>query len=268
MLKTFVSLTVILCFLVLTQPTSASIGKSLVAHWTFDEGKGDTIKDSASRINGKIEGKVSWIEGKHGTALKFDDNGTGIIKVDIDPKLNFGDDFSVVFWAKTTQVRAKNADWWMGGWIINKDLGGQEDVNDWDIANVNGHLVLITGNPETDKDDLLVSTDPIADGKWHHYALSRVKESGLNTIYVDGVKNISEEKGPGFHVSNQTAMTIGGHPGGTGSAFHGDLDDMAIFSRVITEDEINTIIKGWAKSTAVERNGKLTIMWGQLKTNL
>jgi len=148
MLKTFVSLTVILCFLVLTQPTSASIDKLLVAHWTFDEGKGDTIKDSASGIEGKIEGKVSWIEGKYGTALNFDDNGSGIIKVDDDPKLNFGDDFSVVFWARTTQVRAKNADWWNGGWIINKDLGGQEDVNDWDIANVNGHLVLITGNPE------------------------------------------------------------------------------------------------------------------------
>ena len=94
MLKTFVSITVILCFLVLTQPNSASIGKSLVAHWTFDEGQGATIKDSASGIEGKIEGKVSWIEGKYGTALKFDDNGTGIIKVDIDPKLNFGDDFS------------------------------------------------------------------------------------------------------------------------------------------------------------------------------
>ena len=261
MLKTFVSLTVIFCFLVLTQPTSASIGKSLVAHWTFDEGKGDTIKDSASRINGKIEGKVSWIEGKHGTALKFDDNGTGIIKVDIDPKLNFGDDFSVVFWAKTTQVRAKNADWWMGGWIINKDLGGQEDVNDWDIANVNGHLVFVTGNPENDKDDLLVSTDPIDDGKWHHYALSRVKTSGLNTLYVDGVKNISEEKGPGFHVSNQTAMTIGGHPNGAAHAFAGALDDMAIFTRVITEDEINTIIKGWA----VEPTEKLATTWAQLK---
>ena len=261
MLKTFVSLTMILCFLVLTQPNSASIGKSLVAHWTFDEAKGDIVKDSASGIEGKIEGKVSWIEGKHGTALNFDKNGSGIVKVADDPKLNFGDDFSVVFWARTTQVRAKNADWWNGGWIINKDLGGQEDVNDWDIANVNGHLVFVTGNPETDKDDLLVSTDPIADGEWHHYALSRVKESGLNTIYVDGVKNISEEKGPGFHVSNQTAMTIGGHPGGAAHAFAGALDDMAIFTRVITEDEINTIIKGWA----VEPTAKLTITWAQLR---
>jgi len=261
MLKTFVSLTVILCFLVLTQPNSASIGKSLVAHWTFDEAKGDTVKDSASGIEGKIEGKVSWIEGKHGTALNFDKNGSGIIKVADDPKLNFGDDFSVVFWARTTQVRAKNADWWMGGWIINKDLGGQEDVNDWDIANVNGHLVFVTGNPENDKDDLLVSTDPIDDGKWHHYALSRIKTSGLNTLYVDGVKNISEEKGPGFHVSNQTAMTIGGHPNGAAHAFAGALDDMAIFTRVITEDEINTIIKGWV----VEPTEKLATTWAQLK---
>ena len=243
------------------QLIQADLRADLIAHWGFDEGKGGTIKDSVSGIAGKIEGQVSWIKGKHGTALKFADNGSGIVKVDVDPKLNFGDDFSVVFWARTTQVRAKNANWWMGGWIINKDLGGQEDVNDWDIANVDGHLVFVTGNPETDKDDLLVSTDPIDDGKWHHYALSRVKKSGLNTLYVDGVKNISEEKGPGFHVSNQTAMTIGGHPNAAAHAFAGALDDMAIFTRVITEAEINTIIKAWA----VEPTEKLTISWAQLK---
>ena len=265
MLKKSVNVTVMLCCLAfLAQAVSASVGKSLVAHWKFDVGKGDSIKDSsANGIEGKIAGKVKWVEGKHGTAVEFDDDGSGIIKVDTNDKLNFGDDFSVVFWAKTTQVQAKNdySDWWMGGWIINKDLGGQTDVNDWDIANVNGHLVFVTGNPETDKDDLLVSTDPIDDGKWHHYALSRVKKSGLNTLYVDGVKNISEEKGPGFHVSNQTAMTIGGHPGGAAHAFAGALDDMAIFTRVITEDEINTIIKGWA----VEPTAKLTITWAQLR---
>ena len=69
------------------------------------------------------------MKGKHGTAIEFDDNGSGIIQVDVNEKLDFGDGFSVVFWAKTTQVQAKNVDWGMGGWIINKDLLGQEDVN-------------------------------------------------------------------------------------------------------------------------------------------
>ena len=110
----------------------------------------------------------------------------------------------------------------------------------------------------------------MADGKWHHYALSRVKKSGLNTLYVDGVKNISAEKGPGFHVSNQTAMTIGGHPGGAAHAFAGALDDMAIFTKVLTADEIQSAMKSGVNqpgSTAVKQNGKLAIIWGQLRTN-
>ena len=56
-------------------------------------------------------------------------------------------------------------------------------------------------------------------------------------------------------------MTIGGHPGGAAHAFAGALDDMAIFTRVITEPGINTIIKGWA----VEPAEKLAITWAQLK---
>ena len=78
------------------------------------------------------------------------------------------------------------------------------DVNDWDIANVDGHLVFVTGNLGTDQDDLLVSTNLIADGKLHYFALSRVKKLGLNILYVDSVKNINEAKGSGFHVPNET----------------------------------------------------------------
>jgi len=45
---------------------------------------------------------------------------------------------------------------------------------------------------------------------------------------------------------------------------------MAIFTKVLSADEINLAIKSGVNksSTAVKRNGKLTIMWGQLRTNL
>jgi len=71
----------------------------------------------------EIKGGIKWIDGAFGKALEFDGK-TGLATIAKSEKLNFGDDFSVVFWARTTQVRAKNADWWMGGWIINKDMGG------------------------------------------------------------------------------------------------------------------------------------------------
>ena len=81
MFKKSVNVTVILCCLAFLAPSvSASVGKSLVAHWKFDVGKGDSIKDSsANGIEGKIAGKVKWVEGKHGTAVEFDADGSGII---------------------------------------------------------------------------------------------------------------------------------------------------------------------------------------------
>ena len=189
MLKTYGSIMVVLCFLVLTQPISASIGKSLVAHWTFDEGTGTGLKDaSGNGHDGEIKGGIKWIDGAFGKALEFDGK-TGLATIAKSEKLNFGDDFSVVFWARTTQVQAKNANWWMGGWIINKDMGGQQDTTDWAVANVDGKLAFVTGKKETDKDDIVASTKTISAGKWHHIALTRVRKSGVNNLYFDGGKD-------------------------------------------------------------------------------
>ena len=116
----------------------------------------------------------------------------------------------------------------------------------------------------------MASTKAISDGKWHHIALTRVRKSGVNTIYFDGVKDASLVKGLGLPVSNDVVMTIGGHLAGAAHAFAGAVDDMAIFTKVLSADEINLAIKSGINrsSTAVKRNGKLTIMWGQLRTNL
>ena len=139
--------------------------------------------------------------------------------------------------------------------------------SDYFEVNVSGTKNLIDACLESGVKKIIYISSVAVSSDGGGYALSKleaencIKKSGLNTLYVDGVKNISEEKGPGFHVSNQTAMTIGGHPGGAAHAFAGALDDMAIFTRVITEAEINTIIKGWA----VEPAEKLAITWAQLK---
>ena len=268
--KKIVSLMIILCCSALVQSISASVGKSLVAHWPFDEGTGTSLEDaSGNGHDGDIKGEVKWIDGPFGKALEFDGE-TGLATIATSAKLNFGDDFSVLLWVRTNQVRAKNADWWMGGWIINKDMGGQQDTTDWAVANVDGKLAFVTGNKETDKDDIVASTKAISDGKWHHIALTRVRKSGVNTIYFDGVKDASLVKGLGLPVSNDVVMTIGGHPAGAAHAFAGAVDDMAIFTKVLSADEINLAIKSGINrsSTAVKRNGKLTIMWGQLRTNL
>ena len=235
----------------------------LAAYWPFDEGTGTSVADSSGNGNdGTTAGATQWVGGRMGGALQFDGD-TAIVTVPHSESLDFGDDFSVVFWVQTTQAKADIAAWWNGGWIINKDMPGQADCTDWDIANVGGTIVFITGNAENDADDLLVSS-PINDGEWRHIAITRERESGLKTIYIDGVEDVSEAHGPGLAVSNEIDMTIGGHPGGAAHAFEGILDDMAIYNRVLSQDEIvNSMQSG---PSAVEPVSKLTITWGKIKS--
>jgi hypothetical protein len=49
----------------------AKLTKGLIAYWSFDEGKGDTVKDCAGKSNGKIIGKPAWTEGLIGKSLEL-----------------------------------------------------------------------------------------------------------------------------------------------------------------------------------------------------
>lgn len=234
----------------------------LVAHWNFDEGSGDTIADSSGNgNNGTINADTQWVDGKLGKALQFD-GANAIANVPHSESLDFGDDFSFLFWVKTTQVKSNLGAWWNGGWITNKDLPGQADVTDWDTACVDGKIVFVTGNPETDVDDLLVSS-VISDGEWHHIAVTRVRESGLKTLYVDGVVDASEVQGAGISVENDVDMTIGGHPAGAAHAFEGILDDLAIYTGALSQDEVVSNMNSGV--TAVKPTGKLATAWGKIK---
>ena len=61
------------CFLKL----DAAENKNLVLYLSFDEGNGNAVKDlSGSRNDGKINGKVKWVNGKENNALEFGGDAT------------------------------------------------------------------------------------------------------------------------------------------------------------------------------------------------
>jgi hypothetical protein len=247
----------------LAQRTIAMSDPNLVALWLFNEGDGKEIVDSSENGNdGTIEGDIQWVDGKFHKAVKLDGQ-TMRITIKNSDSLDFADDFSFVFWVKTTQVKGNLGGWWNGGWIFSKDMPGQADCQDWDIACTEGKLVFVTGNAETDVDDLLVSTDPISDGEWHHIAVTRERKSGLKTMYIDGAEDVSEEQGPDLSVSNAIDVTLCGNPEGLQYCFEGLLDDMALYDRFLSQDEIQSIMESGAQS--VEPAGKLPTAWGKLK---
>ena len=61
---------VLLIFMV--ELSAAQIDKSLVAFWSFDDGKGDTAKDNSKNgLDGKLIGNPKWVDGKANKALEF-----------------------------------------------------------------------------------------------------------------------------------------------------------------------------------------------------
>ncbi|MDP6637368.1 MAG: sialate O-acetylesterase [Phycisphaerae bacterium] len=49
----------------------SKLTKDLIAYWSFDEGKGPSVKDRAGQVDGKIVGKALWTEGLLGKSLQL-----------------------------------------------------------------------------------------------------------------------------------------------------------------------------------------------------
>ena len=183
----------------------------------------------------------------------------------LTPILDHGDDFSVVFWVQTEQVVGQfGAQWWMGTRLIDKDVSGGVMGDDWLVVLTAGKVVFCTGNAPLAKDDLLISTDPISDGEWHHVGLTRERKSGVKTMYIDGVEDVSEVHGPDLPLSNTSNVNIGSTDSG-GNRFAGILDDMAFYSRALSPAEVRNTMNFGAGATAVRPMENLATTWGMIK---
>ena len=83
-------------------------------------------------------------------------------------------------------------------------------------------------------DVLTEVASPLAynDGGWHHVA--GVLRNGLAELYVDGVLKASDTTGPISSVRPSTGVQIGR----VASDFAGDIDEVFVFSRALTDVEI------------------------------
>jgi len=95
-----------------------------------------------------------------------------------------GDDFTIEAWIRTTDSRNGNS-FWQGAPLFHADVSGQHD--DFGVTILGSHLAFGVGNPDT----TVVSTSAVDTGAWVHVAVTRVKTSGILSVFVDGVRENS-----------------------------------------------------------------------------
>jgi hypothetical protein len=104
-----------------------------------------------------------------------------------------------------------------------------------------GKLAFGTGSP----DNTLTSSQSINSGEWIFVASTRVKSTGLKTIYINGASVGTS----GASTSSLTApsnLTIGNVIVGTGNNYwSGTIDEVIIFNRSLSAAEINNLYSSY-----------------------
>jgi len=113
--------------------------------------------------------------------------------------INVGGDFTLECWLKCNlednagRVAAEADGWITGNIIFDRDVYYAGDYGDWGISLGDGRLAF--GLAVGSSGATIVGRTVIADGQWHHVAVTREGSSGNMCIYIDG-KLDAQGRGP------------------------------------------------------------------------
>ena len=211
----------------------AAFPADIVAYWRLDEAVGPTYVDDINANNGTGSNDPTAVAGQVNDAQDFDGLNDGINVPDANNNFDWGpyENFTIEFWMKSSTAAG-----------TNEVIIGREDVGSFQwyvgIQQTTGfaRFVITAGGSLA-----LSSAGAINDGGWHHIVAMRYGEvgpplTGEWRLYVDN--NLEDSSaGGGADLGSSTANINIGHLL-TAFRYEGTLDQVAIYTRALTEDEI------------------------------
>jgi hypothetical protein len=281
--------TVALVGLLLAVPTFAALDPAdIIAIWLFDEGEGGIVEDASGNphdMDGTLEGghwgvnpgeKPKWVDGKFGKALKCEGEGSVISIPNFIKDERLGPDEDDEAAGDLPDETAITITAWVQrndkiGSAAQKDLFSYEPGGPWDQR-------ILVHFPWDDGAGEFIMWQygkppqrghwwfPANGGEMNHYAFTGNSEETV--IYLNGE---FMHRGPGAKPFIRTDEHGPWHICGRfGSSAQVTVDDIGVFSRVLSEDEISSIMReGLAVAAAldVEPAEKLSTTWGVIKTS-
>ncbi|HUT45473.1 MAG TPA: LamG-like jellyroll fold domain-containing protein [Sedimentisphaerales bacterium] len=222
----FISLVLMSGFFLTSSTNAIDISDpDLVGYWAFNEGSGTVAADlSENSYDGTLNGGVSWTDGIYQNALHF--NGNDAYVSTGQSILNDLEGFTLAGW-----VSASNVD-------VYSSLFGQNDLVEFGFIGGSEIATWLLGNNWV----LVSASYPFDYPSWHHVALTG--DSTGVVIYIDGQEAASD---PGAVSSGSAGFTfnIGANVfNASGDPFLGEIDDVWVFGRALTQDEIQTLMQG------------------------
>ena len=283
--------------------TQPFVTDGLVSYWTFDRHNidGNTVKDVWGENDAKRVG-ARKVQGRVNGALEFDGANDYVNLTNLGDFGSQLSTSTFEAWVKTsykknwtTLFKVRDADC-ATGWGI--DLNGWAELPrhvPLKPANLADFFIRI--GPDFDE-EINFTKDvirlylthkigpacghltsgrrfPISDGQWHHLVhvigAPYVDEDGQEwretAIFIDGQrKSLSRHRGSPITFipfTEPVYLGAGNNRGEPEAFFSGIIDEVRIYNRPLTQDEVN---QNFEIGLSVEAAEKLPVVWGDLKT--
>jgi len=211
------------------------ISRGLVGWWKFDEVSGATGVDSSGQgRDGTLKGKVSFdsgsVEGRIGKALNIA-GGDDYIEITGYKGVLGTAPRTVAAWVKTKRDNGQILSW-------GRDEGGEMFI--FGFIRGRGRIGV------TPKGGYFYMNDKVSDDKWHHVA-AVVGEAELPnlhddvTLYKDGQVALIHSIGllDLWPIDTPSDLDVA-----IGKGFEGAVDDVRIYDRALSEEEIRLLFAG------------------------
>ncbi|SCY81140.1 Ig-like domain-containing protein, partial [Desulfoluna spongiiphila] len=219
------------------------VSDGLVGHWVFEENgtPGGTTHDLVNDQEGTLTGGAHSAGSDHNNgALVLDGDGDYVdVSGDYTEPLSGTATLSV--WVKLpdgyTGGDGTNTIGWNSPSIIGSEKHGGTDDIQWGWIDDDGQINMGVGDSTG-----AGSTTAVNDGEWHHVVMTRDHETGETKMYVDGILEDTRVTEPGIRDGMDLSgfgATFGSD--GTHTYLEGQLDDIRVYDRVLTDEEISQI---------------------------
>jgi hypothetical protein len=198
-----------------------SVRAGLIAHWKLDEDNGAVAKDSSGKgRHGALKGGVSWTRGKLGNGLLFDGASGHVVANGIELA---NQSFSFAVWFKPDPSKEN-------GILLGQGTAGNSQ-----------RLNLYYGSKFIGlsfyNDDLHIPLEQ--DHHWHHWVATYDSNTRTQSIYRDGI--LVGSRIANAHYQGGGELLMGQVSNEAPSFLKGILDDVRIYNRALTKEEIKAM---------------------------
>ena len=214
------------------------------AWWKFNEGNGTRVRDSGpNHLAGALAGAPHWTEGKLGSGLSFD-GLTNFIQGADGRKLPLGTTpRTIAAWIRPSTTVVDNVG------ILQYGADRQVPYPDSFMLVFTRQGTISLGNYSSG----ITGRIAVGDNRWHH--VLGTWDGGVARIYVDGVQDTEGKVAYQTNTESRADWSIGRFLR-YGTPFRGVIDDVRVYSRALTPQEVEALYRCSLGAADISLRGK------------